>query len=126
MGKPVDPALDRTTVDELLAMVEADYRANSRRSVDRVQHAANHLRAFFRGERKARDITTDRITAYAVRRLEDGAQAATVNYEMAVLRRGFRLGARAGKVGIRPEISMLHVDNARQGFFRASSSIARS
>jgi integrase len=116
-GKPVGPELDRTNLDELLAMVEADYRANSRRSIDRVQQAANHLRAFFQGERKARDITSDRITAYAARRLEDSAKSATVNYEMAVLRRAFRLGVRAGKVGIRPEFSMLHVDNARQGFF---------
>ena len=41
----------------------------------------------------------------------------TVNYEMAILRRGFRLAAKDGKVGVRPEFSMLHVDNARKGFF---------
>jgi hypothetical protein len=116
-GKPVGPELDWTTLEGLLAMVEADYQANSRRSLDRVQQASNHLRAFFRGERKARDITSDRLTVYAAQRLEDGARAATVNYEMAVLRRAFRLGVRAGKVGTRPEFSMLHVDNARQGFF---------
>ncbi len=116
-GKPVGPELDRTTLDELLAMVQADYRANSRSSLDRVQQAANHLRAFFRGERKGRDLTTDLVTAYAARRLEDGARGATVNYEMAVLRRAFRLGIRAGRVATRPEVSMLHVDNARQGFF---------
>jgi integrase len=118
-GKPVGPELDRTNLDALLAMVEADYRANSRRSLDRVQQAASHLRDFFRGDRKARDITSDRITAYAARRLEDKAKSATVNYEMAVLRRAFRLGVRAGKVGVRPEFSMLHVDNARSGFFEA-------
>jgi integrase len=116
-GKPVGPELDRTTLDELLAMVEADYKANSRSSLDRVQQAANHLRAFFRGERKGRDLTTDLVTAYAARRLEDGARGATVNYEMAILRRAFRLGGRAGKIASRPEVTMLHVDNARQGFF---------
>jgi len=73
--------------------------------------------AFFCGERKVRDITSDRITEYAAVRLKGGAKASTANYEMAMLRRGFRLGARAGKVGMRPEISMLHVNNARQGFF---------
>src|SRR5215472_6276955 len=30
-GKPVGPELDRTSLDDLLAMVEADYRANSRK-----------------------------------------------------------------------------------------------
>jgi len=118
-GKPVGPELDRTNLDELLAMVEADYRANSRRSLDRVQQAAAHLRDFFRGNRKARDITSDGITRYAAHRLEDGAKASTANYEMAVLRRGFRLGLRAGKVGTRPEFSMLQVSNVRSGFFES-------
>ena len=115
-GKPVGPELDRTTLDDLLAMVDADYAANSRKSPDRVKYAAARLRAFFGGARKARDITADRITAYAAHRLED-AKPATVNYEMAILRRGFRLASKAGKVGNRPEVSMLHVDNARKGFF---------
>jgi len=117
-GKPVGPQLDRTTVGDLLAMVEADYKANSRSSLDRVEDAGIHLKAFFgAGEGKARDVTSDRVTAFAAHRLAEDAKAATVNYEMAILRRGFRLGARAGKVGMRPEIAMLHVDNARQGFF---------
>ena len=117
-GKPVGPQLERTTVGELLEMVEADYKANARSSLDRVEDAGIHLKAFFgAGKGKARDVTSDRITAFAAHRLAEGAKAATVNYEMAILRRGFRLGARAGKVGMRPEIAMLHVDNARQGFF---------
>lgn len=122
IGKPVGPELDRTTVEDLLAMVEADYKANSRSSLDRVEDAGIRLKAFFgaqgeQGKAKARDVTSDRVTAYAAHRLAEGAKAATVNYEMAILRRGFRLGARAGKVATRPEIAMLHVDNARQGFF---------
>lgn len=116
-GKPVGAELDRITLDDLLAMVEVDYTANSRKSVERVRAAAIHLRAFFRGDRKARDVTSDRISAYQAHRLEDGSAPATVNYELAVLRRAFRLGVRAGKVGIRPEIQMLHIDNARKGFF---------
>jgi len=115
-GKPVGPQLDRTTLDDLLAMVEADYKANSRKSADRVKYAAARLRTFFGGKSKARDITADRITAFAAQRLGE-AKPATVNYEMATLRRGFHLGEKAGKVARRPEIDMLHVDNARKGFF---------
>jgi hypothetical protein len=33
-GKPVGPQIERTTLDDLLAMVEADYKANGRRSSD--------------------------------------------------------------------------------------------
>ena len=51
------------------------------------------------------------------KRLEQGAKPATVNYELAMLRRAFRLGGRAGKVAARPEIQMLHVENTRKGFF---------
>jgi integrase len=120
-GRPVGPNFDRTTLDDILKMVEADYEANGRRSLDRVQDAGIHLRAFFGKERKVRDITSDRITAYQSARLkpEEGraAKPSTVNYELAMLRRGFRLGTRAGKVASRPEIQMLHVDNARKGFF---------
>lgn len=117
IGRPAGPELDRTNLDDLLAMVEADYKANGKRSLDRVLQAAMHLRDFFHSDRKARDITSDRITAFAARRLEQGAQPATVNYEMAVLRRAFRLAVRAGKAGIRPEFPMLEVNNTRKGFF---------
>lgn len=116
-GKPVGPDLDRTTLADLLAMVEADYCANSRRSLDRVQQAGVHLRSFFGDARKAHDITADLITRYAAHRLAEKAAPSSVNYEMAMLRRGFRLASKAGKVGVRPEIDMLHVSNTRQGFF---------
>jgi hypothetical protein len=99
-------------------MVAADYKANSRRSL--IESNTPRITSVppFRVDGKALDVTTDRVSAYAAHRLKEGAaQAATVNYEMAVLRRAFRLGVRAGKVGLRPEISMLHVDNARKGFF---------
>jgi integrase len=118
-GKPVGPDLDRLTLADMIAMLEADYRANGRRTLRRALQAAAHLRDFFRGERKARDITPDTITAYAAHRLDQGAKPATVNLELAMLRRAFRLAALAGKLALRPEVSMLHVSNARQGFFEA-------
>jgi integrase len=115
LGQPVGPQLERTTLGDLLAMVEADYKANSRRSLDRVVHAGKRLREYFGSDRKARDITTDTLTAYKARRLEDGAKPSTINYELAMLRRGFQLGR--NKVPSRPDFEMLHVDNARKGFF---------
>jgi len=116
LGLPVGPQLERTTLNDLLAMVEADYKANRRRSLDRMQDAAIHLRDLLNANRKARDITTDLLTGYKVERLKT-ARASTVNYELAILRRGFRLGRH--KVPSRPDFEMLHVDNARQGFFEA-------
>jgi integrase len=116
-GKPVGSQIERTTLDDLLAMVDADYRANGRKTAERVQHAAKHMRDFFGAASKAREITSDRITAYIVHRLDEGAARATANYEQSLLNRGFRLAARAGRVAMVPAISMLRCDNARQGFF---------
>jgi integrase len=49
--------------------------------------------------------------------LEEGAAAATTNYEIGLLRRAFTLAQKAGKVDRIPVIDSLHVSNARRGFF---------
>jgi integrase len=115
LGQPVGPKLDRTNLDDLLKLVENDYRANGRRSLDRALQASVHVREHFGAHRKARDISTESITAYKARRLEQGAKPSTVNYELAILRRGFRLGRNI--VPSRPDFEMLKVDNVRKGFF---------
>jgi integrase len=61
--------------------------------------------------------TADRVTAYAAQRLDEGAKPSTINYEMATLRRAFRLGLDAGRVTAQPKISMLRTNNIRKGFF---------
>jgi len=50
-------------------------------------------------------------------RLEAGAKPATVNRELAALKRAFRLAKRAGLIMDVPYIPMLREANARQGFF---------
>ncbi len=116
-GKAVGNAVERTTLNDLIGMVEADYAANARRSADRIPYAKAHLIDYFVGETKAREITSDRITAYLAHRLDEGAARATANYEQSVLNRGFRLALRAGRVASTPAISMLRCDNVRSGFF---------
>jgi integrase len=116
-GEPIAPKMERTRLMDILDMVEADYIANGRRSLDRVKFARLHLQSFFCPETRVRAITSDRVVAYQAERLGQGVKPATVNYEVAVLRRALRLGTKAGKVAMRPEISMLRVDNARKGFF---------
>jgi integrase len=120
IGRPVAPQTEKTSLDDLIAMVEAHYKANALKSGKRIPIAAKHLREFFGGDCKAREITSDRITAYVAHRQEQKAARATINVEQAFLSRGFRLAAKAGKVGARPEMSRLKLDNARQGFFEAA------
>jgi integrase len=117
IGKRLGPEIDRATISDLLALVEADYAANSRRSLDRVKQAGKHLRDFLSGDAKVRELSTNQITKYKVHRLGEGAKPSTVNYELAILRRGFGLGVEDGCVGAIPTIKKLEVHNARQGFF---------
>jgi integrase len=123
-GRPIGAQVEKTTLTDLAAMVVNDYRANGRRNLDRLEDAISHLKEFFGPDRRATDLTADRIVAYQAFRQEQRHKGrtvanATINYELAMLRRAFRLAARAGKVAFRPEFEMLHVENARKGFFEA-------
>jgi integrase len=89
---------------------------NARRSLGRMKTALEHLRPFFRLYR-AVEITTDRITTYVVARQESGAAAATINRELAALKRAFRLARRSGRVVDLPHVPMLIENNTRKGFF---------
>jgi len=123
-GRPIGAQVEKTTVTDLAEMLLDDYRANGRRSLDRLEFAIAHLKEFFGPERRATELTSDRMAAYQAYRQEQRHKGrtvanATINYELAMLRRAFRLAARAGKVAFRPEFQMLHVENARKGFFEA-------
>lgn len=118
-GVFVAPDVKRTTFADLARMIEDDYRVNARRSTRRLTTSLKHLRRFFRGY-KALAITTDRVNAYIRDRLEDQAAPASVQNELAALKRAFRLAHRAGKVRTPPYIPRVEVQNTRTGFFEAA------
>jgi len=72
-----------------------------------------YLREAF-GLDRALAITSECVAAYTERRLASGAQPATVNRELAALRRMFRLAEE--RLRYRPRITLLAEDNAREGF----------
>ncbi|MEZ4586106.1 MAG: site-specific integrase [Gemmatimonadales bacterium] len=109
------PQAERVTFEDLAAMLEADYRANGRRSLDRARRSLAQLRRAF-GQSRAVAITGDRLTTYVTDRLAEGAARATVAAELAALRRGFTLAIQAGRLLGRPHFPTLSLDNARQGF----------
>ena len=115
-GKLNTSAIERTRFNDLAEMVINEYIINARRSLIRVERSIAHLKDFFSLDR-AMEITSDRITAYVAFRQSQGAANATINRELAALRRMFRLGKRAGKIGEVPYISLLQEDNVRKGFF---------
>jgi len=117
-GNPVGPSAGKATFEHLAQILLDDYRVNARRSLERVDDALGHLRGFFDGVH-AVEITSDRIASYISWRQEQGAASATINRELATLRRAFRLAQKAGMVAFRPEISTLHEENQPKGFFEA-------
>lgn len=110
------PEAEKVRLEDLIALVEADYRLNGRRSLDRVQRAFAHIRLHFAVYR-AIDITADRLVAYANDRVAKGAASATIVNEFAALKRGFSLAVRAGRLTQRPAFPVIALDNARTGFF---------
>ncbi|HWF45994.1 MAG TPA: site-specific integrase [Bryobacteraceae bacterium] len=109
--------IERVLVDQLLDLVVEDYRFNKRSTTYDVElRIGKHLRPFF-GQRKARDVTTTVIKNYTDVRSRKEAEPATINKELAYLRRAFRLGYQHDPrlVDKVPYFRMLPVDNARSG-----------
>lgn len=123
---------------ELAEMLRVDYANRRRRSWDRAGRlvrdrvpatggkpalpAGKLFQAF--GELKAHQVTTKRIEQYKAERLADGAAPGSVDYELAILRRMFRLARKQGEVRDLPDFELLHVQNARAGFFERADFVA--
>lgn len=106
------------TLADLRECIVADYMANGRKSLENVETAFGHLEdGFPQGKRtRAVDITADRVTRYVADRKEEGAANATINKELAALRRAFNLMVDAGRLSRAPSIKTLSTDNVRESF----------
>jgi len=121
-GRFIGPSEDRVLIDDLFQTLEDDYTINRRRSARNLKYRVGHLKAAF-GGMKAIDVTEDLIERYKVNRLsektERGAnpvRPATVNRELAALRKAFRLAVRQKRISAAPNVAMLEENNVRQGF----------
>ena len=101
--------------------LETEYTVNKRDSLEHLKRRIKlHLKPWFRGRRMTK-ITAADINAYVQHRQEKGAAAASINRELAILKRAYTLAIRAGKLlqAHRPYIAMLAEHNVRTGFFEA-------
>lgn len=115
-GKFVGPAEERLTFEHLAEMIETDYKINARRSTRRLATSLNHLRDFFAMSR-ALDISMDRVLRYIAHRQDEGAANASIQKELAALKRAFNLAVQAGRLSTAPYIPSVKVNNTREGFF---------
>jgi len=121
-GKIPGIYFDKVRFDELASELIMDYKINGRKSLERVEIGIRvHLKPFF-GDIRVPDITTPRIQKYIKYRMEEGAANATINRELAALKRMLNLGAKQTppKVNRVPHIPMLRENNTRKGFFEPS------
>lgn len=114
-GQPVGPVVDKTSFEDLARIIEDEYKVNGRKSGRRIKTALGHLRGYF-GNYRARAITGEKLVKYVAHRQAESASNATINRELACLRRAFNLAARAGRVVSKPYFPMLQEDNVREGF----------
>lgn len=116
-GAAAVQALD-LTIGGLLDDLIADYRINGKRD-DRCESIARRFLKPAFGKMRPADLTTADVKKYITERQESGATNATINRELAFLRRAFNLAAneeppRVMKV---PRIPTLAENNVRKGFF---------
>jgi integrase len=117
-GQFIGNAAERMPYSTLEDLVRADYKMQERKSLRRAEISMVHLRAAF-GTDRAVQITSERISTYITARLDAGAKPATVQKELAALRRMYTLAVRARRLsfGHVPYIPTLNIQNIRTGFF---------
>lgn len=108
----------RVTVGTLIEEMLQFYRLNRPKSYDDfAKPYGTRLKANF-ADLQTQQLTTGRLRSYQEKRIKEGAAYATINREVALLRRSYRLGMEATPplVSVAPRFPMLPENNVRRGF----------
>jgi len=122
LGLPVSPRGDRLTLADAATMIRDDYTANGRKSGHTsLEIRLAHLEAHFGGTVRLGRLSTDAIEKYKTARLAEAAAPATINRELAALRRMATLARKRHSFVVPFQVEMFEERNARQGFFEAEA-----
>jgi integrase len=132
-GRFVGPSEDRVTVNELLDALVTEYATNDRRSRATLPSRLAPLRGVL-GDMRAVDVTGAHIERYKAERLaaksrrldvETGeplpVAPATINRELAALRKAFRQAVEQERLTSVPVTRLLPERNAREGFLEPAT-----
>lgn len=124
-GKIPGVYFEKIRFNDLATDFLSDYRINGRKSQGRAERSVKQLKTFFDGDRVP-SITTPRIQSYIEGRLSEGMSNASINRELAALKRILNIGLQQTppKVDRVPHIPMLKENNVRKGFFEHGDFIA--
>lgn len=114
---PVNAEADRLTLDKAAELIRNDYETNGRKSGNSLEPRLAHLLAHFGSTTRLSRLTTGHAEAYKAARLAAKAKPATVNRELAALRRLASLARHQYGLVVPFVVEMLEERNARQGFF---------
>jgi integrase len=112
------PGPDKATIADLCSLVLEDHRLRNLPSLQHVEWRYEaHVKPLL-GSLLAARLGSSEMRQYIERRRQAGAFNSTINRELAIVRRGIRLGAQEDPplVHRQPTIPKLEEDNARQGF----------
>ncbi len=113
---PITARTDRDTFAALLELVRTDYKIKRRRSLYDLEKRIDVALVPVLGRLPAGKAWQE-IPGYILGRQEDEIQNATINRELAIIRRAYRLGLRSGMVSFVPFIEMLPEENERENYF---------
>jgi integrase len=108
------PTLAHLLRESFLPFIEAT-KSEKPRTVAFYKRCAKNLLAWPQlADSRLNEITSETITAYVQQRQEADREAATINRELATLRRALRLAAEQGKLSVTPKIRLLAGEVCRE------------
>jgi integrase len=123
-GKTPNIKLNRVKFSDLCEDFLSDYRINGKKSLVRAEISVAHLKDFF-GNMLVIELDSSKVMKYIEHKMGADIPNATINRELAALRRMPNLGARCTppKVDRAPH-AMLKESNVCKGFFKKSDFIS--